>query len=167
MPVSRLSDRSRRRSAAILQARLCDALDLEMQFRQVQWSFSGTDIRILCPLFRNLAIEAGQIADLIAGGIRQLMETPDLRPDTVSRSTALLPFTLEASPERHLKIVATALIHLSKLIQASAEAAQDLGDLNSFNLLRDLVPKIEKQIWTLRLRLEELLLPTVTPVRFH
>lgn len=167
MPLHRLSDRSRRRSAAILQARLCDTLDLELQFRQAQWSFTGSDIRTLCPLFRTLAVEAGHIADLIAGGIRRLLETPDLRPETVSRSTALLPFVLDASPERHLKIVATALVHLSKLIQASAEAAQDLGDLDSFDLLRDLSLQIDKQIWTLRQRLEDTLLPNVTVAKVH
>lgn len=167
MPIRSLSERSRRRSAAILQARLCDTLDLELQFRQAQWSFSGSDIRTLCPLFRAMAVEAGHTADLIAGGIRRLMETPDLRPETVSRSTALLPFTLNASPERHLKIVATSLVHLAKLIQASAEAAQDLGDFDSFDLLHDLAQHIDRQIWTLRDRLEETLMPSSPPAQFH
>jgi DNA-binding ferritin-like protein len=167
MPIRSLSDRSRRRSAAILQARLCDTLDLELQFRQVQWSFKGSDIRTLCPLFRTLAIEAGDIADLIAGGIRRLMETPDLRPETVSRLTALLPFTLDASPERHLRMVATALVHLAKLIQASAEAAQALGDLESFDLLHDLSDQIDRQIQTLRQRLEDTVLPAASIISVH
>jgi DNA-binding ferritin-like protein len=167
MSIHRLSDRSRRRSAAILQARLCDTINLELQFRQVQHSFSGSDIRTLCPLFCSLAIEAGHITNLIAGGIRRLMEIPDLRPETVSRSTALLPLTLDATPERHLKIVATALVHLSRLIQASAEATQDLGDVESFNLLHALSHQIDRQIQTLRQMLEEALLPITPITKFH
>jgi len=167
MSASHLSDRNRRRSAAILQARLCDTLDLEMQCRQAHWSLTGSEICTLCPLLRSMAIDASRAADLIAQGIRQLMETPDLRPLTVSQSTALMPFTLDASPERHLRIVATALVHLAKLIQASAEAEHALGDFASFALLRTLSTLLEQQIWTLRLGLEDTLLADVTATKVH
>ncbi len=162
-----LSERTRRRSAAILQARLSDTLDLEFQFRQIQWSFRGSDIRTFCPLFRALATEARQIADRIATGITRLLQTPDLRPETIARSTALLPFAVDESPERHIQIVATALIHLSKLIQASAEAARELGDIDSFDLLQRLTHQLDLQLWNLRQRLEETLLPQTSTVNYH
>jgi starvation-inducible DNA-binding protein len=162
-----LNDRTRQRSAAILQARLCDTLDLEFKFRQIQWRFVGADVRSFCPLFRLLATETAHLADLIAGRIMSLVETPDVRPATIARLTALESPPIEGSLERHIQLVAAALIQLSRLIHASAEAAQELGDPDSSQVLQHLAAQIDQQIWMLRKRLSETFVLQPASPPFH
>ncbi len=162
-----LTEACRRRSLAILQARLCDALDLESQMRQLHWSVVTVDPYTLRPVFRTLTCHTWQVAEEIADGIWRLGETPDLRPALTIRSSALPPFPITGGAEMHIKVVSTSLIHLAKLLQASAEATRDLGDLESFDRLHRLSAGLNDRIPILASQLRAAIRPQSPPMEFH
>src|SRR5262249_9170815 len=74
-----LAHQIRKESAALLQARLSDALDLEAQTKQAHWNVKGRNFLQLHELFDKIHGEVEEFVDLIAERITALGHVADGR----------------------------------------------------------------------------------------
>jgi starvation-inducible DNA-binding protein len=95
-----LSEHIRKSAAALLQARLSDALDLEAQLKQAHWNVTGRDFFQLHELFDKLHSEAEEAVDVLAERITALGGIADGRVQTTARATSLYEMSPRSWPAR-------------------------------------------------------------------
>lgn len=143
-----LAEPTRRKVIDLLQARLSDALDLEMQLKQAHWNVKGRDFFQLHELFDKIHDEAEGFVDTLAERITALGGIADGRLATAASTSTLPPYPLEAlGGADHLRAVATALAQFGRVVRSDIDCAAGQGDADSADVFTEISRETDKQLW--------------------
>jgi starvation-inducible DNA-binding protein len=151
-----LPEQERRQVAALLQARLSDCLDLEVQLRQAHWTVRGMQFYQLHKLFDALHDKAEEYVDIIAERIRAIGAVPDGRIQTTAEKTSLYPYGLGTRwGEEHLRAITASLSEVGRLLRVDIDRAAKIGDVGTADVFTEVSREIDKQLWLVEAHMVE------------
>lgn len=157
MYASRLDipDHSRKASIHILQARLSDALDLEVQLKQAHWNVRGMAFFGLHQLFDRVHDGVESFADVLAERLTALGGVADGRVQTTAAATTLYEYALETrNGEDHLRAVAAVLGQFGKAVRSDIDRAAAIPDAGTADVLTEVSRSVDQQLWFVEAHLE-------------
>ena len=132
----------------ILNRRLADAIDLQLQSRQAYWNVKGPYFMALHELFDKVAQGVEEYANRIARHIVQLGGMAEGTAHAVARRSSLDEYVLAtADGQGHIDALATALTAFCKHIRYASEQATLLQDADTADLFTDIARGIDKWLW--------------------
>src|SRR5438105_2069634 len=132
----------------ILNRRLADAIDLQLQSRQAYWNVKGPHFMALGELFDKLAQGVEEYADRIAKHIVQFGGMAEGTAQAVARRSSLDEYVLAtADGEGHIDALATKLTAFGKHVRYASEQATLLQDADTADLFTDMARGIDKWLW--------------------
>lgn len=135
---------------ALLAPRLADTIDLQQQAKHAHWNVRGANFAALHKLFDELAEALEDYADLLAERAVQLGGTA---PGTVRAAVRLS--SLPAYPESataskdHVAALAASVAALARGLRKDIEAATQLGDAATADVLTELTRGLDQWLWFL------------------
>lgn len=145
-----LPDDTRRQLVALLNAQLADYLDLYSQVKHAHWNVKGPDFIGMHKLLDELAERLEESIDEVAERATALGGVADGTVRFVAGSTRLPEFPADT---HHAHLVAAALAdryaHAGKSTRAAVDAAGDLGDKDTADLLTNVSRLLDKSMWLL------------------
>src|SRR2546423_13984574 len=134
----------------ILNRRLADAIDLQLQSRQAYWNVKGPHFMALRELFDKVAQGVEEDANLIAKHIVQLGGMAEGTAHAVARRSSLDEYVLAtADGEGHIDALATKLTAFCKHVRYASEQANELKDTDTADLFTDIARGIDKWLWVI------------------
>lgn len=145
-----LPEKSRRKLAELLNARLADAIDLRLSAKHAHWNVKGPHFISLHELFDGLAGALEGPIDEIAERITALGGTADGTLAQVARGTGLAayPAAIVAGAD-HVEALAEAVAGFGRGLRKSIGQADRLGDEGTADLLTGVAREVDKQLWLL------------------
>jgi starvation-inducible DNA-binding protein len=138
----------RKRIAAILNARLADAIDLQLQAKQAHWNVKGPQFIALHELFDQVASGALASVDLIAERAVQLGAAAEGTLQIVAQRSSLKPYPTEIGDGRdHLEALANALAEIASKVRMAIEECEQIGDPTSADVFTEISRGVDKQLW--------------------
>jgi len=132
----------------LLNRRLADAIDLQLQSRQAYWNVKGPHFMALGELFDKLAQGVEEYANLIAEHIVQLGGMAEGTAHAVARRSSLDEYVLAtADGKGHIDALATKLTAFGKHVRYASEQANELKDTDTADLFTDIARGIDKWLW--------------------
>ncbi len=143
-----LSKKTREAVVALLNARLLDAIDLQLQAKQAHWNVKGPQFIALHELFDKVAGVAEEATDLIAERSVQLGGVAVGAATAVAGGSKLAPYPLSAvDGAEHVEALSTALARFGALVRKAIEEADSLGDTDTSDLLTEVSREADKYLW--------------------
>jgi starvation-inducible DNA-binding protein len=138
----------RRELIPLLNLRLADAIDLQLQMKQAHWNVKGPTFIALHGLFDRIDEEVRAFADLLAERLVQLGGTAEGTVRLAASRTRLAEYPLGLHTEKaHLETVARALSTFGSEVRASIEQANELGDVDSADVFTEISRGTDKWLW--------------------
>ena len=138
----------RKRIAAILNARLADAIDLQLQAKQAHWNVKGPQFIALHELFDQVASGAVASVDLIAERAVQLGAIAEGTVQIVAQRSSLKPYPIEISEGReHVTALANALAEVAAKSRAAIDECGQIGDQTSADVFTEISRNVDKHLW--------------------
>jgi starvation-inducible DNA-binding protein len=138
----------RKRISAILNARLAEAIDLQLQAKQAHWNVKGPQFIALHELFDQVASGAVASSDLIAERAVQLGATAEGTVQMVAQRSALKPYPIEISEGRaHVAALANALAEVAAATRAATDECAQIGDQTSADVFTEISRSVDKYLW--------------------
>jgi len=132
----------------LLNARLADLIDLQLQVKQAHWNVRGPNFIALHELFDTIAGEVLAFVDDVAERITALGGTAEGTVSAVGKRTKLTPYSLTISSGKdHVAALSTALATAGKLVRAAINQADELGDADTADLFTGISRAMDKQLW--------------------
>src|SRR5207302_1972759 len=132
----------------LLNRRLADAIDLQLQSRQAYWNVKGPHFMALRELFDKVAEGVEEYANLIAEHIVQLGGMAEGTAHAVARRSSLDEYVLAtADGKGHIDALATKLTAFGKHVRYASEQATLLQDADTADLFTDIARGIDKWLW--------------------
>jgi starvation-inducible DNA-binding protein len=143
-----LSSAVRKKSIALLQAGLVDAINLGLQAKQAHWNLAGPNFIALHKLFDELAGDAGEYADTLAERIKALGGLAHGGAGVVAEDSRLPAYPTDAEAEgEHLKAIAASLASFAKTVRGAGDKCAAHGDAGSADLFTGLSRSADKWLW--------------------
>ena len=143
-----LPNEQRARLIEILNRRLADAIDLQLQSRQAYWNVKGPHFMALRELFDKVAQGVEEYADRIAEHIVQLGGMAEGTAHAVARRSSLNEYVLATADEQgHIDALATKLTAFGKHVRYASEQATLLQDADTADLFTDIARGIDTWLW--------------------
>ena len=150
-----LSAKARAKVAALLNARLADALDLQMQAKQAHWNVKGPQFIALHELFDKLAAEIDGHVDEMAERITALGGIAEGTVQAVAGRTKLDAYPLDIAEGRaHLDALAAAYARFAKSVRKAIDEADKAGDADTSDLFTGISRSADKGLWLLEAHLQ-------------
>lgn len=150
-----LSAKTRAKMIALLNSRLADALDLQLQAKQAHWNVKGPSFIALHELFDRIAGEVAGHVDDVAERITALGGIAEGTVQAVAGRTRLDPYPLEIADGRaHLDALAAALARFGKSARKAIDEAAKAGDADSSDLFTGISRAADKNLWLLEAHLQ-------------
>jgi starvation-inducible DNA-binding protein len=132
----------------ILNQRLAEMIDLQLQSKQAHWNIRGSNFLSLHELFDDLAEALADPIDSIAERITALGGIAEGTLAHVSGRTSLpaYPDGLRKSAEV-LAAIADALARCARTMRASIDHADQLGDAGTADLFTGISRELDKRLW--------------------
>src|SRR5262249_45061734 len=143
-----ISQQRRSELSALLNRRLADAVDLQLQLKQAHWNVKGPHFIGLHELFDKIAEDVETYVDEIAeravqlGGIAQ----GTVRLAASNSRLEEYPLTI-ADGSAHVEAVAKALSTFGREARLSIEEANGLDDADTADILTEVSRGIDKWLW--------------------
>jgi starvation-inducible DNA-binding protein len=139
----------------LLNARLSDGLDLALQAKQAHWNVKGPHFIGLHELFDKVHDHAEEWVDLIAERTTALGGVAEGTVQVVSKKTNLseYPLTISNGPD-HVEALASALASFGKLVRASIDKANELGDADTADLFTEVSRGTDQDLWFVEAHLQ-------------
>jgi len=129
----------------ILNRRLADAIDLQLQSRQAYWNVKGTTFLSLRDLFDTVAREVETYANLIAERIVQLGGKAEGTAKAVVERSALDGYGLASAG--HNETLATVLSDFGRHTRYASAQAIELMDADTAALFTQIARGVDKWLW--------------------
>ena len=140
-----ISKERRSELTALMNRRLADAVDLQMQMKQAHWNVKGPSFIGLHELFDKVARSVESYVDMIAERIVQLGGIAEGTVRLVASRTRLPEYPLEiAEGMAHVEGVARALSTFGKEARATIDEANALDDADTANLFTEISRGIDQ-----------------------
>ncbi len=132
----------------LLNARLADVIDLELQAKQAHWNVKGPNFIGLHELFDEVAAAAAKFKDEIAERAVMLGGVAVGTSQAVVERTNLPPYPVDAQDwHNHVDCVSSALAKFGNALRKSIEDAEELEDAVTADLLTGAAHEIDKYMW--------------------
>jgi starvation-inducible DNA-binding protein len=132
----------------LLNRRLADAIDLQLQSRQAYWNVKGPHFMALRELFDKVAQGVEEDANLIAEHIVQLGGMAEGTAHAVAGRSSLDGYRLAtADGNGHIDALATTLIAFGRHARYASEQATELKDADTADLFTEIARGIDKWLW--------------------
>jgi starvation-inducible DNA-binding protein len=132
----------------LLNRRLADAIDLQLQSRQAYWNVKGPHFMALRELFDKVAQGVEEYTNLIAEHIVQLGGMAEGTAQAVARRTSLDEYRLAtASGQGYSNALSTTLTAFGKHARYASEQATLLQDSDTADIFTEIARGIDKWLW--------------------
>jgi starvation-inducible DNA-binding protein len=133
---------------ALMNQRLADAVDLQMQMKQAHWNVKGPSFIGLHELFDKVDEAVESYVDMIAERIVQLGGIAEGTVRMAAARTRLAEYPLEiADGMAHVEAVARALSTFGEEVRKTIDQADDLDDADTGDLFTEVSRGIDKWLW--------------------
>jgi starvation-inducible DNA-binding protein len=150
-----LTAKARTRMTGVLNARLADALDLQLQAKQAHWNVKGPSFIALHELFDRIAGETAAHVDDIAERITALGGVAEGTVQAVAGRTRLDAYPLHILDGRsHLDALAAALAKFGKAVRKAIDEAAKAGDADTSDLFTGISRAADKNLWLVEAHLQ-------------
>lgn len=150
-----LTVKARTRLTALLNARLADALDLQMQAKQAHWNVKGPQFIALHELFDKLAEEIDGHVDEMAERITALGGIAEGTVQAVAGRSKLDAYPLDIADGRaHVDALAAAYARFAKSVRKAIDEADKAGDADTSDLFTGVSRNADKGLWLLEAHLQ-------------
>jgi starvation-inducible DNA-binding protein len=132
----------------LLNERLADALDLQLQTKQAHWNVKGPSFIALHELFDEVYDDVTEHVDLIAERAVTLGGVVEGVAAVVAKKTTLPPYPLQISAGLdHVNALATALAAFGKQVRAAIDRSTELGDADTADVFTEISRETDKNLW--------------------
>jgi len=132
----------------LLNDRLADAIDLQLQAKQAHWNVKGPSFIALHELFDDVAESVTEAVDLIAERAIILGGSAEGTIGVVVKKSKLPAYPLDIKTGRdHVEAFATVLAAFGKLVRAAIDQSTELGDADTADLFTEVSRGIDKHLW--------------------
>jgi starvation-inducible DNA-binding protein len=143
-----LPDEQQAKLIELLNRRLADAVDLQLQSRQAYWNAKGSNFMSLRELFDKVAEGVEEYANLIAGRIVQLGGKAEGTARAVAGRSALDGHRLSsADGSGHIDALATTLTDFGRHTRYASVQATELQDADTAAIFTEIARGIDKWLW--------------------
>jgi starvation-inducible DNA-binding protein len=150
-----LSTKARAKVTTLLNARLAEALDLQMQARQAHWNVKGPQFIALHELFDRLAGELDGHVDEMAERITALGGIAEGTVQAVAGRSKLDAYPLDIAEGRaHLDALAAAYACFAKALRKAIDESAKAGDADTSDLFTGVSRSADKGLWLLEAHLQ-------------
>jgi starvation-inducible DNA-binding protein len=150
-----LSPKTRAKVIALLNARLADAIDLQLQAKQAHWNVKGPQFIALHELFDTLAGELAGHVDEMAERITALGGVAEGTVQAVAGGSKLDHYPLDISDGRaHLDALAAAFARFAKSVRKAIGESGKAGDADTSDLFTGISRGADKALWLLEAHLQ-------------
>jgi len=133
---------------ALMNLRLADAVDLQMQMKQAHWNVKGPNFIGLHELFDKVYEAVGGYVDQIAERIVQLGGIAEGTVRVTAGRSRLAEYPLAiADGSVHVEAVAKALSTFGHEVRATINEADELDDADTADLFTEVSRGIDKWLW--------------------
>ena len=139
----------------LLNERLADAIDLQLQSKQAHWNVRGPHFISLHELFDKVAEEVEEYIDTIAERTTALGGVAEGTLSAVSSRTKLPAYSLTISDGHdHVDALSKSLAAFGKNVRTAIETAAQAGDADTSDLFTGISREVDKQLWFVEAHLE-------------
>ena len=132
----------------LLNRRLADAIDLQLQSRQAYWNVKGPHFMALRELFDKVTEGVEEYANLIAEHIVQLGGIAEGTAQAVARRTSLDEYWLStATGNGHIDALTATLAAFGKHARYASAQATELKDADTAAIFTEIARGIDKWLW--------------------
>lgn len=132
----------------LLNRRLADAIDLQLQSRQAYWNVKGPNFMALRELFDRVAEEVEEYANLIAEHIVQLGGKAEGTAHTVVERSSLNGYRLSsADGNGNIDALSTTLTDFGRHTRYASAQATELKDADTADIFTEIARGIDKWLW--------------------
>lgn len=143
-----IAPEARESLVSLLNARLADLINLQLQAKQAHWNVKGPGFIALHELFDGVAGLAGGFVDLVAERAVVLGGVAEGTLAAVTAATRLPAYPLDIADGRdHVEALSSALAAAGKLVRAAIDQADSLGDADTADLFTEVSRELDKQLW--------------------
>lgn len=145
-----LPDEHQLKLVEILNRRLADTIDLQLQSRQAYWNVKGPHFLAQRDLFDMVAKGLEEYANLIAQRIGQLGGLSEGTASAVANRSSLSRYLLPATDGNgHLNALSAALMDFGRHIRYTREQTIELKDEVSAAIFTEIIRGVDKWVWYL------------------
>ena len=138
----------RKKSIALLNARLADAIDFKSQTKQAHWNVKGPTFIALHELFDKIAEDADGYVDDIAERITALGGVAEGTARVAAKKSQLAEYPLDISKgEDHVEALSKALAQFGTLVREAIDASSGFGDADTADLFTGISRGVDKYLW--------------------
>ena len=132
----------------MLNRRLADAIDLQLQSRQAYWNVKGPQVMALRKLFDKVAQGVEEYANLIAARIVQLGGKAEGTAHAVAGRSSLDRYWLStAEGTGHIDALSTTLTDFGRHTRYASAQASEPKDADTAAIFTEIARGIDKWIW--------------------
>jgi starvation-inducible DNA-binding protein len=132
----------------ILNRRLADAIDLQLQSRQAYWNVKGPQFMALRELFDKVAEGVEEYANLIAERIVQLGGKAEGTAHAVAGRSSFDGYRLSsADGNGHIDVLSTTLTDFGRHARYASAQASELMDADTAAIFTEIARGIDKWLW--------------------
>src|SRR5882672_3844547 len=143
-----ISEQRRLELNALMNQRLADAVDLQMQMKQAHWNVKGPHFIGLHELFDQIDEAVESYVDLIAERIVQLGGIAEGTVRVAAERSRLEEYPLDiADGHAHVEAVARALSTFGHEARKTIEEAEELNDADTADIFTEISRGIDKWLW--------------------
>jgi starvation-inducible DNA-binding protein len=143
-----LAEATRKSVVQLLNERLAEAIDLQLQAKQAHWNVKGPNFVGLHDLFDRVAEAASEYVDLIAERGVALGGVAEGTVQVVSRRSKLPEYSLTIGEwTAHVEAMRTALATFGTAVRRAIDDATDLKDADTADLFTEVSRGIDKLLW--------------------
>lgn len=151
-----LSKTTRQAAIEILNARLADAIDLQLQAKQAHWNIKGPNFVGLHELFDRVAAQASEYADLIAERAVALGGVARGTVRAASERSQLREYPLDIIDWRpHVRAMQAALSTFGRGARRAIDDATALHDAGTADLFTEISRGSDKALWMVEAHVQD------------
>ncbi len=148
----------------LLNQRLADAIDLELQSKQAHWNVKGPQFIALHKLFDEIHAAADEYVDLLAERIVQLGGVAEGITAIVAERSELPQYPINiSSGEEHVWALSNALASFGERIRRAIDETDELGDTDATDICTEISRGVDKWLWFVEAHADGATAATATP----
>ncbi len=149
-----IAPEARFKITAILQQRLLESIDLQLQSKQSHWNVKGPQFVSLHKLFDEITGQAAEYADELAERIVQLGGTAEGAAALIAAKSGLpvIPASVRDGMA-HVEALVNLSAEFGARIRKSIDEVAALGDADTADLFTEISRGLDKSLWMLEAHL--------------
>jgi starvation-inducible DNA-binding protein len=150
-----LPESQRESLVRLLNARLADLIDLQLQAKQAHWNVKGPHFIALHELFDKVAATVVPHIDATAERITTLGGLAEGTVQVVKERSNLPAYPVDLTAGlKHVESLSAAVAIAGKGARAAIDQAMELGDADTADLFTDASRDLDQQLWFLEAHLQ-------------